>query len=73
MKILKHVPWILLVIGGLNWGLVGLFDFNLVTWIFDEGTTLTKLVYILIGLSAILSIFYCKKCKCPSCSTTTTQ
>ncbi len=44
---------ILLVVGGLNWGLVGAFDFNLVTTIFGD-TMLTTIVYILVGLSAVL-------------------
>lgn len=44
---------ILLVVGGLNWGLVGAFDFNLVTTIFGD-SMITTIVYILVGLSAIL-------------------
>lgn len=43
----------LVVIGGLNWGLVGFFDFNLVTAVFQEGSLLTALVYDLVGLSAL--------------------
>ncbi len=41
------------VIGGLNWGLVGFFDKNLVTMLFGDGTTLTKIVYDLVGLAAV--------------------
>lgn len=52
MRTLKTLALILLIIGGLNWGLVGLFDFNLVEAIFGIGL-LTDLVYILVGLSAI--------------------
>lgn len=50
------IDWIfitLLIIGGLNWGLVGLFNFNLVTAIFGVDTLLTNLIYILVGISAI--------------------
>ncbi|OGN20339.1 MAG: DUF378 domain-containing protein [Candidatus Yanofskybacteria bacterium RIFCSPLOWO2_02_FULL_45_10] len=46
------IAWLLVVIGGLNWGLVGAFDFNLVEKIFGVGT-ITMIVYILVGLSAI--------------------
>lgn len=43
----------LLIIGGLNWGLVGLFSFDLVAWIFGgQGTVLSRIVYILVALSA---------------------
>ncbi|HAG27711.1 TPA: DUF378 domain-containing protein [Patescibacteria group bacterium] len=50
---LNTLAMILLVVGGLNWGLVGAFNFNLVTTIFGD-TMLTTIVYILVGLSAVL-------------------
>lgn len=53
MKTINTIAMILVVIGGLNWGLVGAFDFNLVTAILGTGT-FTNIVYILVGLSAIL-------------------
>ncbi|MEX2028526.1 MAG: DUF378 domain-containing protein, partial [Candidatus Curtissbacteria bacterium] len=53
MKILEQVTTLLLVVGGLNWGLVGLFDFNLVTTLFGEDGVLTMLVYTLVGASAL--------------------
>lgn len=46
------VAMILLIIGGLNWGL-GLFDINLVTLLFGMGSVFTKIVYGLVGISAI--------------------
>ncbi len=48
---------LLTVIGGLNWGLVGLFDFNLVTFLFGA-TFFTPLTYVLVGLSSIYTFFY---------------
>ena len=53
MKILNWVSFVLVVIGGVNWGLVGLFNFNLVAAIFGEAGLLTRLIYDLVGLSAI--------------------
>ncbi|MFH1186940.1 MAG: DUF378 domain-containing protein [Candidatus Levyibacteriota bacterium] len=53
MKSLKTLAFILVVIGGLNWGLVGLFDFNLVNSIFGAMQTVETLIYILVGLSAV--------------------
>lgn len=44
---------ILLIVGGLNWGLVGLFRFDLVATIFGEASLLSNIVYILVGLSAV--------------------
>lgn len=57
MKALIFIAMLLVVIGGLNWGLVGVFNFNLVTAIFGQATFLARLVYALVGLSALLVIF----------------
>jgi uncharacterized membrane protein YuzA (DUF378 family) len=53
MKYLHMVAFLLLVVGGLNWGLVGLFKFNLVSTLFGSMSTLEMLVYVLVGLSAV--------------------
>ena len=53
MKILNIVTLVLLVVGGLNWGLVGLFGFDLVAGLFGAGSGLARLVYVLVGLSAV--------------------
>jgi hypothetical protein len=50
------VDWIaliLLIIGGLNWGLVGIWNFNLVTWIFGAASLVAKIIYVLVGFSAL--------------------
>lgn len=56
MGALDWIVWVLLFVGGLNWGLVGAFDFNLVTTLFGEEGTLTSVVYILVGLAAVWSL-----------------
>ena len=53
MKWLHMIGFILVIVGGLNWGLVGLFNFNLVTMLLGSMPTIEKLVYILVGLSAV--------------------
>lgn len=53
MIIANWIALILLLIGGLNWGLVGLFSFNLVSWMFQKVMILARIVYILVALSAI--------------------
>ena len=53
MKALTLITLVLLVVGGLNWGLVGLFNFDLVAAIFGAGSGLARAVYVLVGLSAI--------------------
>jgi len=53
LNILDWVSIILVVVGGLNWGLVGLFSFDLVAAIFGELSVLSRIVYSLVGLAAI--------------------
>lgn len=63
MKTLHMVAWVLLVVGGLNWGLVA-FNYNLVEMLLGDGTTLEMLVYLLVGLSAVYELVTHKKnCK----------
>lgn len=49
--------FIVTVIGGINWGLVGLFDFNLVTFLFGALPFLVSVIYILVGISACYMIY----------------
>ena len=53
MRVLNTVTLVLLIVGGLNWGLVGLLGFDLVAAIFGEMSPLSRLVYSLVGLSAL--------------------
>lgn len=50
---LKKTALVLVVIGGLNWGLVGLFGLNLVSTLLGEASALSRIVYGLVGLSAL--------------------
>lgn len=50
---LDKIALCLLIIGGLNWGLVGIFSFDLVAWAFGgQGAAISRIVYILVALSA---------------------
>lgn len=53
MKSFNIITLILVIVGGLNWGLVGIFNFDLVAAIFGTGSLLSRLVYILVGVSAM--------------------
>ena len=57
MSVLNKLTLLLLVVGGLNWGLVGLFDFDLVAAIFGEMSPLSRIVYALVGASALWQLF----------------
>ena len=57
MRTLQIISLLLVIIGAINWGLIGLFDFNLVALIFGGAESmLTKVIYILVGIAGILSI-----------------
>lgn len=64
MKILHKIAFILLVIGGLNWLLIGVADLNVVTYL---GVTLARIVYVLVGLSTLVVLFTHKK-DCKECA-----
>ncbi len=58
MAALKVISFVLLVIGGLNWGLVGLFDFDLVAAVFGPMSLLSRVVYIAVGVSALIQLIF---------------
>ena len=60
MKITTIIAFILVLVGALVWLLVGLFNFNLVAFIFGAGSVavVSRIIYTLVGLSAIWLIFY---------------
>jgi len=53
MTVLNKVTLLLLIVGGVNWGLVGLLGFDLVAAIFGEMSLLSRVIYSLVGLSAL--------------------
>ena len=54
MFVLKIIAYILVLVGALNWGLIGIFNFNLVAAIFGDMTMFTRIIYSLVGISAVL-------------------
>ena len=55
MEILQKVCLVVTIIGAVNWGLVGLFDFNLVETIFGA-SVISKIVYTLVGITGLINI-----------------
>jgi uncharacterized membrane protein YuzA (DUF378 family) len=68
MKVLHWIAKILVIVGALNWGLIGLFDYNFVAMILGgEMTALTRTVYALVGFSGLYCLLYhCRK-RCCCC------
>lgn len=69
-KTLDIVSAILVIVGALNWGFIGLADFNFVTAIFGTFPILVKIIYILVGLAGVYQIFHFFKfgANCDHCS-----
>lgn len=62
MNFLKYTAYVLVIIGALNWGLVGLFGFDLVAAIFGEMTIMSRIIYSLVGISAIVTALTMHQC-----------
>ena len=56
MRAINIIALVLIIIGGLNWGLVGFFDYNFVDGLLGEGSTAARVVYVLVGLAALYKL-----------------
>lgn len=56
MNTLQKICLVFTIVGGINWGLIGLLDFNLVTSIFGVDTVISNAVYLLVGLCSVINI-----------------
>ncbi|PCI78423.1 DUF378 domain-containing protein [Candidatus Aerophobetes bacterium] len=59
MKTIDMLAGLLIIIGAINWGLVGLFNFNIVEYLF-RSMSIDRVVYVLIGFSGLYRLFCCK-------------
>jgi uncharacterized membrane protein YuzA (DUF378 family) len=56
METLQKIALVFTIIGAINWGLIGLFDFNIVTAIAGDMDTLRNIIYIIIGVTGLINI-----------------
>lgn len=56
MKIIDKIALVLVIIGAINWGLIGFFNFNLVETIFGNMTIISRIIYALVGISGLWAI-----------------
>ena len=64
MNFIKNTAYVLVLIGALNWGLVGIFGFDLVAAIFGDMTVFSRIIYSLVGISAIVTALTMHHCDC---------
>ena len=53
LNVVDLIALVLVIVGGLNWALVGIFKFDLVAWIFGDMSVVSRVVYILVGVAAV--------------------
>lgn len=56
MKVIDKIALVLIIIGAINWGLIGIFKFNLVEMLFGDMTLLSRIIYGLVGISGLWGI-----------------
>ena len=56
MKTIKKICLVITIIGGLNWWLVGLLDFNIIDAIFTAGSVISRIIYSIVGITSIINI-----------------
>lgn len=56
MKVIDKIALVLIIIGAVNWGLIGFFQFNLVDTIFGQMSVLSRIIYALVGISGLWGI-----------------
>ena len=56
MRAINFITLLLVIVGGLNWLLVGLLDFDLVAALFGDMSPLSRIVYVLVGISAVVQL-----------------
>ena len=56
METLQKICLVFTIIGAIVWGLIGLFDFNLVAYLFGDGSMLSRIVYTVVGITGVINI-----------------
>ena len=58
MKVVNGIVLALIIIGAINWGLIGLFNFNLVTYIFGDMKAISRIIFALVGIAGLWSLTF---------------
>lgn len=61
-SVIDWIAWILVIIGAINWGLIGFFNFNLVSFIFGDMSMISRIIYAVVGLAGLWAIYTCSRC-----------
>lgn len=56
MSIIQKIALVITIIGAINWGLIGIFEFNLVTFIFGEASIMARIIYVIVSACGLFNI-----------------
>lgn len=56
MSVIQKIALVITIIGAINWGLIGIFDFNLVAFLFGDGSILSRIVYTIVFVTGLFNI-----------------
>ena len=56
MVILQKIALVITIIGAVNWGLIGLFDFNVITYLFGTDSAIPRIIYTIVGITGLINI-----------------
>ena len=70
MNVLKWISYAVVLIGALNWGLVGIFSFDIIGFLFGDMSALTRVIYTIVGLCALVYfvLSFVEHSECTSCN-----
>ncbi|MGN0505545.1 MAG: DUF378 domain-containing protein [Lachnospiraceae bacterium] len=63
MKVLDYIALVLVIIGAINWGLIGFFSFDLVRVIFGDMSLVSRIIYAAVGISGLYALSFCGRIK----------
>lgn len=63
MKALDYIALVIVIIGAINWGLIGIFQFDLVRVIFGDMSIFSRVIYTIVGICGLYAISYCGRIK----------
>lgn len=58
MKVIDYIALVLVIVGAVNWGLIGFFHFDLVRFIFGDMTLVSRIIYALVGITGLYALSY---------------
>ena len=59
MKVIDHIVLSLVIIGSINWGLIGFFGLDIISFIFGSMSIISRIIYALVGVSGLYAIGFC--------------